>query len=292
MIKIFEEKLFHLIHCRHLTHRSIRKLLKVDPDLNMFPSLSLTNLQRILQLESTKINKFSEEYLSINVQKLFAFYESKNISMISFRDPSYPHLLKEIHDPPLVLFTMGDQTLLDRHSVAIVGARDANSYAEKALDLFLPSLIEKNIVIVSGLAKGADTMAHKRTIELSGKTIAVLGGGFFHLYPSENRGLAEKIIKEHLLISEYPPIWRPEKWYFPMRNRIISGLTKGTIVLQAKKKSGSLITADLALEAGREVFALPGQINDKLSEGTNQLIKQGAKLIASSDDILEELFLS
>src|SRR6185437_10321035 len=105
-----------------------------------------------------------------------------------------------------------------------------------------------------GLAKGADTIAHKRTIEIGGKTIAVLGGGFFHLYPSENIGLAEKIKQEHLLISEYPPIWRPEKWHFPMRNRIISGLAKGTVVLQAKKRSGSLITADYALEEGREVF--------------------------------------
>ena len=180
---------------------------------------------------------------------------------------------------------------LKREAIAIVGARGADGYSQAALNLLLPPLITNDIVIVSGLAKGADTMAHKRTIEFGGKTIAVLGGGFFHLYPSENRGLAEKIKHEHLLISEYPPIWKPEKWHFPMRNRIISGLAKGTVVIQAKKRSGSLITADFALDASREVFALPGQIDNPLSEGTNHLIQQGAKLISSGQDILEELFL-
>ena len=176
--------------------------------------------------------------------------------------------MREIHNFPLVLFTIGDKTLLSKQAIAIVGARGADGYSQAALNLLLPPLITNDIVIVSGLAKGADTMAHTRTIEFGGKTIAVLGGGFFHLYPSENRGLAEKMKHEHLLISEYPPTWKPEKWHFPMRNRIISGLAKGTVVIQAKKRSGSLITADFALDANREVFALPGQIDNPLSEGT------------------------
>nr|WP_249315267.1 DNA-processing protein DprA [Bacillus sp. FJAT-49711] len=237
------------------------------------------------------MEKFKNEFLSINVHKLIKLYNSKNISYITFNDPEYPKALKEIHDPPLILFLMGDKSLLSKHAIAVVGARAANHYARTALDFILPELIRNHIVIISGLAKGTDTYAHEKTIEYGGETIAVLGGGFFHLYPSENKALAAKIVKNHLLLSEYPPIIKPEKWHFPMRNRIISGLSKGTVVVQAKKRSGSLITADMALEAGREVFALPGPIDDSLSEGTNHLIQQGAKLIVSGQDILEELFL-
>ncbi|WP_233711046.1 DNA-processing protein DprA [Lederbergia citrisecunda] len=237
------------------------------------------------------MEKFTKEFLSIDVHKLIKLYNSKNIFYITYNDPEYPRQLKEIHDPPLILFYMGDKSLLSKPSIAVVGARAASQYALKGLDFILPQLIKNNIVIVSGLAKGTDTYAHEKTINFGGKTIAVLGGGFFHLYPSENKALAGKIVKNHLLLSEYPPIIKPERWHFPMRNRIISGLAKGTVVIQAKKRSGSLITADMALEAGREVFALPGPINDSLSEGTNHLIQQGAKLVTSGSDILEEIIL-
>ncbi|MFB9829019.1 DNA-processing protein DprA [Lederbergia wuyishanensis] len=253
--------------------------------------MSPANLQHIFQFDSSTMEKFTNEFLSINVHKLIKLYKSNKIFFITYKDPEYPRQLKEIHEPPLILFYMGDKSLLYKPSIAVVGARAANQYAKNGLDLILPKLIKNNIVIISGLAKGTDTYAHEKTIEFGGKTIAVLGGGFFHLYPAENKALAAKIVKNHLLLSEYPPIIKPERWHFPMRNRIISGLSRGTVVIQAKKRSGSLITADLALEAGREVFALPGPIDDSLSEGTNHLIQQGAKLIASGQDILEEILI-
>ena len=209
--------------------------------------------------------------------------------MITILDREYPPLLKEIHDPPAVLFAMGNLSLLQKPALAIVGARDADEYALRALDRILPALINGEIVIISGLAKGTDTMAHSRAIAHGGDTIAVIGGGFFHIYPSENKRLAERIAREHLLLSEYPPVRRPEKWHFPMRNRIISGLSWGTLVVQAKERSGSLITADFALEEGREVFAFPGPVDSVLSEGTNRLIQQGAKLVANSTDIMDEM---
>ncbi|MBS4193971.1 DNA-processing protein DprA [Bacillus sp. FJAT-49870] len=269
----------------------IRNLLKLDPQLQNLYKMPPAKLQQFLQIHSSKMEKFKYEFHSINVHKLTKLYNSKNISYITFHDSDYPQVLQEIHDPPLVLFFKGNKNLLTKHAIAIVGARAANKYAQTALDLILPELIRNNIVIVSGLAKGTDTFAHEKTIESGGKTIAVLGGGFFHLYPPENKALAAEIEKNHLLLSEYAPIIKPERWHFPMRNRIISGLAKGTIVVQAKKRSGSLITADMALEAGREVFAFPGPINDSLSEGTNHLIQQGAKLITSGNDILEEIIL-
>lgn len=291
MIDIFREKLLHLIHCRTISNKAIRNLLEYDSKLVNLYKMPLGKLQQILQLKPSQMKRFSHEFHTIQIQNLLELYTAKNISIITYFDPNYPVLLREIHDQPLVLFAMGDETLLHKFAIAIVGARDANKYAQNAIDVLLPPLIDKGLIIISGLAKGTDTIAHERALYYGGKTIAVLGGGFFHIYPHENRRLAEIMKQNHLLLSEYPPIQRPEKWHFPMRNRIISGLAQGVIVVQAKSRSGSLITADYALEAGREVFALPGQINDPLSAGTNYLIQQGAKLVASGQDILDELYL-
>lgn len=288
---IVREKLFHLVHCKTLSNHSIQNLLKQDPQLKTLYKLPFKSLQYVFQLTSNRAKKFYNEFKQIQVGELLKLYESYNISFITIYDKEYPPLLKEIFNPPLVLFSMGDKSLLMRESIAAVGARNADEYASTALKILLPTLIEKGLVIVSGLAKGTDTLAHVKTIELGGRTIAVLGGGFFHLYPLENKRLAKEIADDHLLLSEYPPIWKPEKWHFPMRNRIISGISLGTVIIQAKSKSGSLITADLALEAGREVFALPGPIDHPLSEGTNDLIQQGAKLVTSGQDILDELYM-
>ncbi|MBS4207637.1 DNA-processing protein DprA [Bacillus sp. FJAT-50079] len=288
---IFREKLLHLIHCRTLTHRSLKKLLTYDPRLTHLYSYSIDTFQQILQLEPPKIKAFLNEFQSLKIKALLKLYETKGISIIHLEDQEYPSILKEIHDPPFVLFTIGNKQLLQKNMFAVVGARDANLYAKETLDLLIPPLIKRGFVIVSGLAKGTDTLAHARTIEHGGKTIAVLGGGFFHLYPRENLRLANEMKQDHLLVSEYPPIQKPEKWHFPMRNRIISGLAKGTLVVQAKSRSGSLITADFALESGREVFAVPGPIHHPLSAGTNHLIQQGAKLVLNAQDILDEIIV-
>lgn len=225
----------------------------------------------------------------MNIDQIINLYNSHNIQFITILDPEYPPLLKEIYQPPLGLFILGNKELLSQKILAIVGARDADGLGKDVLNKLLPPLIDRQLVIVSGLAKGADTFAHEKTIQLGGKTIAVLGSGFYHIYPRENMKLAKIIAMDHCLVSEYPPIKRPEKWHFPMRNRIIAGLSLGVLVLQAKRRSGSLITADFALDAGREVFAIPGPIQHKLFEGTNRLIQQGAKLVMNAQDILEEL---
>ncbi|MCJ7839628.1 DNA-processing protein DprA [Lederbergia sp. NSJ-179] len=290
MINIFRDKLFHLVHSSFLSHQSIYKLLQVDPTLTHLYTMPPTKLQKIFRFDDKKMNRFSKEFESIQPEKLFRLYQSRNIHFITILDPEYPPLLKEIHDPPFVLFLQGNSSLFHGRLLAIVGARDSDHFGKNSLRLLMPDLIQEKLTIVSGLAKGADTFAHEQAIEFGGKTIGVLGGGFFHLYPRENRKLAEFMAREHLLVSEYPPIKKPEKWHFPMRNRIIAGLSLGTLVIQAKKRSGSLITADMALDAGREVYAIPGPIHHKLSEGTNHLIQQGAKLVSSSTDILEELY--
>jgi DNA processing protein len=151
--------------------------------------------------------------------------------------------------------------------------------------------VENGVVIVSGLANGIDTLAHEHAMKNGGKTIAVIAGGVYHIYPKENAELAKEMMKSQLVISEYPPDTKPLRWHFPARNRIISGLSNGTFIIEAKRKSGSLITANYAVNEGREVFSLPGSIFNQNSLGTNDLIKQGAKLVMSSEDILEELRL-
>jgi DNA processing protein len=288
MIHILKENLLHLIHC-HLPNRSIKQLLEFDPGLSKLHSMPQGKLQSLLRLDHKAMSRFLDHFHSVKTEKLLAVYASRSISVITFADAEYPPQLKQIYDPPLVLFATGDIRLLKRPILAFVGARNADDYARRAIRLLLPPLLDRGIVIASGLARGTDSMAHRAAIEMGGKTIGVLGGGFFHLYPPENKGLADEMQKNHLLLSEYPPIWKPQKWFFPMRNRIISGLAKGTVIIQARKKSGSLITADYALEEGREVFAVPGPIDNPLSEGVNNLIKQGAKPVSSGEDILEEL---
>ncbi len=157
--------------------------------------------------------------------------------------------------------------------------------------LILPGLIKQEVLTVSGLAKGIDSLVHEYTIKNGGKTIAVIAGGLYHIYPKENMDLALEMMKTQLIISEYPPDTKPLRWHFPARNRIISGLSKGTFIIEAKRKSGSLITANFAVNEGREVFSLPGSILNPFSAGTNDLIQQGAKLVTSAEDILEEIRL-
>lgn len=288
MVYIFKKKLLHLLHS-NVTTKQIYNLLQIDPLLTHLYDTPIQYLQHYLQLSEKQKKNFPTHFSSMNIDQIINLYNSHNIQFITILDPEYPPLLKEIYQPPLGLFILGNKELLSQKILAIVGARDADGLGKDVLNKLLPPLIDRQLVIVSGLAKGADTFAHEKTIQLGGKTIAVLGSGFYHIYPRENMKLAKIIAMDHCLVSEYPPIKRPEKWHFPMRNRIIAGLSLGVLVLQAKRRSGSLITADFALDAGREVFAIPGPIQHKLFEGTNRLIQQGAKLVMNAQDILEEL---
>ena len=214
------------------------------------------------------------------------------IEEISIESNEYPELLRNIYEAPLRLYILGNKEILKQKNIAIVGTRNATEYGKKVALQFSKSLSESGINIVSGMALGIDTYAHKGCMlpNNSGKTIAVLGSGIDVIYPKQNRELAKQIIYSGgCIVTEYPIGTKPEKLNFPKRNRIISGLSKGVLVVEADEKSGALITADFAIEQGKEVFAIPGNIFDKTSKGTNNLIKEGAKLVSSYQEILEEI---
>lgn len=214
--------------------------------------------------------------------------EKNNISIITIKDSCYPKLLKEIYDPPAVLYVKGSIKEEDKNAVAIVGARNASYYGINTANRFARELSGRGFTVVSGMARGVDTAAHEGVIQAKGRTIAVFGCGLDKVYPPENTELAGKIVSNGAVISEFPLGTPPLKQNFPKRNRIISGLCLGVIVVEAGKYSGSLITARLAGEQGREVFSVPGRIDAVTSQGTNILIKNGAKPVFNVDDILEE----
>ncbi len=208
---------------------------------------------------------------------------------LTILDKRYPPQLQEIYSPPVVLFYQGDLELLDsKKLLGVVGARQCSSYALQALTQLLPNVIQQKLILVSGLAKGVDGLSHQLALKHHGKTIAVIGNGLDISYPSCNRALQTQIAHAGLLLSEYPLESRPLKYHFPLRNRIIAGLCQTVLVVEARHHSGSLITANLALQENRNVLALPGRINDIYSTGCNELIAAGAKPVLNSNDILEE----
>ena len=210
--------------------------------------------------------------------------------LVTFWDEEYPESLKQIYDPPAMLFVKGELTAKDKYAIAIVGTRQPSHYGRKVAEKLTTELARKGLTIVSGLAYGIDTLAHRFALQSMGRTIAVLGSGLNVIYPRENSSLAKKIITNGALISEYPLGTGPDRNNFPKRNRIVCGMSLGVIVVEAGIKSGALITASIALEQNREVFAIPGNIDSPKSIGTNDLIKQGAKAVTSTEDILEELY--
>ena len=210
---------------------------------------------------------------------------------IKIDDDRYPKLLKEIFDPPEVLYCVGNIALLNASSIAIIGCRNMSKYGEKVARIFAEGISKAGITVVSGLARGIDKVAHENSYKNEGRTIAVLGSGLDIIYPKENEQLYKYIINNGgLIISEFPEGTRPNKENFPQRNRIISGLSKGIIVVEAKRKSGTMITVNHALEQGRDVFVVPGNIDSINSTGTNELIKEGAKIVTTYKEVLNEVF--
>ena len=206
--------------------------------------------------------------------------KKNNIDIISIEDKQYPNILKEIYDPPICLYIRGNNEILNNESISIVGCRKATDYGRKVARDFAYNISKRDINIISGLAIGIDSEAHLGAVEANKKTIAVLGNGLDTIYPKENINLSQKILDSGgAIISEYPLGIKPKKENFPARNRIISGMSNGLLVVEAKEKSGTLITVDFALEQGRDVFVVPGNIVSENSVGTNDLIKQGAKLV-------------
>lgn len=205
-------------------------------------------------------------------------------------DPGFPPLLREIPDPPILLFAKGKIPTYDRPLIAIVGTRAPSMYGLDMARYFAKTLASAGCIIVSGFARGIDSVAHLAAVEVSGgETIAVLGCGLNHIYPPENKKLSEKVLENGTFFTEFPDDMEPKPWNFPSRNRIIAGMSHATIVIEAPRKSGALITADFAVNYNRLVFAIPGNIGQKGSFGTNELIKQGAQIVTCPEDILEEL---
>lgn len=278
--------------------------------LNMIPGIGRVLFQRLVDCfgKATAAFKASSDELqrvegigpkiaavivSFPVEKLLTREieqaRRRKVRILVLSDEEYPVNLKSIFDPPPVLYVKGKIEKQDMISIAIVGTRTPTAYGKEVSEKFASQLAEFGVTVVSGLARGVDSWAHRGAVKQKGRTIAVLGCGLDVIYPPENSRLYEEIFQRGAIISEFPFGVKPEKIHFPLRNRIISGMTLGTLVVEAAARSGSLITAHLALEQGREVFAVPGKVTSLYSQGTNWLIKNGAKLVSSIEDIIEEL---
>jgi len=274
----------------NIGNRNIQKLMEQLDDLQELWNMPSDKIQKLRNISSAVLDKI---ILNRNEDRLKRIYEDihKNeVDVITIYDENYPEGLKNIYDKPLVLYVKGNMIEQDHIALAVVGSRKATNYGKWATEYFVKELVKLNVTIISGFASGIDSIAHKTSLENGGRTIAVLGNGLDVIYPRKNKELYNEILKNGALITEYTFGVQPLPYNFPQRNRIISGLSLGIVVIEAKEKSGSLITAEHALEQGKEVFALPGNINSIFSRGTNKLIKEGAKLIMNIEDIVEEIY--
>ena len=242
-------------------------------------------------LETRLINALIAARTELDLGAELAHFEHTDIQVLTWDDPTYPKLLGQITDPPPVLYVRGTLSEEDEYAVGVVGTRQASVYGRQVAEMLAGDLAHSHVTVVSGLARGIDASAHQAAIKAGGRTIAVLGCGVDVIYPPENRALAQEIIQHGALISDYPPGTQPDAQNFPPRNRIISGLSLGVIIVEADQRSGALITADFATQQGRDVFAVPGNIFNRSSRGTNQLIHDGAKMVLNIKDVLEELNL-
>ncbi len=273
---------------------SLAKLLKV------FPSAQAAWQASIKEIEQAGINpKIAQEFISfrkqIDPEAILEKLLQENIDIVTWKDKNYPALLKQINDPPPLLFYRGHlDKNLDQYALAVVGSRKYTAYGRAMTEKIVYELASRGLVIVSGLALGIDALAHAQALAADGRTIAVLGSGLdkASIYPVANRRLAEQIVEAGgAVISEFPLFTPPLKHHFPQRNRLIAGLSRGTLVIEAGEKSGSLITAQLSLDYNREVFAVPGNATSPASAGANWLLKQGAGVVTKAADILKALDL-
>lgn len=251
---------------------------------------SPADLERLTGLRKNQLSGLaSADDLRRQASEELVRLDSLGSQVLTFNSPDYPQLLKEIADPPPLLYVQGNISLLNSRSLAIVGSRASTSYGSRVASHLARELSRAGLSIVSGLALGIDTEAHQGALAVGGDTIAVLGCGLNVIYPWQNKKLYDSIREHGVLVTEYPLATRPDSFRFPARNRIIAGMSSGVLVVEAASKSGSLITAQLALDFGREVFAVPGQVDSMKSAGAHWLLQQGAKLVQTVDDVLSEL---
>jgi len=276
----------------HLGSKKCRQLVEWFGSPQKVLSASAKSLSLVPGLGKEAITSLIQGAKNIDINEDLKRIDELNIGVISFRDSLYPSPLKTIFDPPFLLYVKGKLKKEESDTLAIVGTRRPTTYGKLMARRLARDLAREGITIVSGMARGIDTAAHQGALEVGGRTIAVLGSGVDVIYPPENKKLVVEIIKKGAVISEYPLGTEPNAPHFPQRNRIISGLAKGVLVVEAPLRSGALITADFALEQGREVFAIPGNITNPNAQGVNRLVKEGAKLVECVEDILEELDFS
>ena len=270
-----------------LKNKTKQELLKKYKTPEKIFNLNKKDLEKIPNIKEKEIERITDKKYKEIINKHIEYMNKQNIQIITIEDKEYPKNLKEIYDYPISLYIKGNKNILNKEqNIGIIGCREHSEYGKKCALYFSYNLAKENVIITSGLAKGIDSFSHIGTIEAKGQTIAVLGNGLDTIYPKENKRLANKIIENNgAIISEYPIGTKPEKMNFPERNRIISGISKGIIVIEAKKKSGTMLTVDFALEQGKDIYAVPGNINNINSTGTNELIKQGAKLVTHYTEI-------
>lgn len=267
------------VQCLRDVFGSTERALRAAPD----------EIRKIEQLSPAIRDLLIHKPVLYPIERELELIHTYGCQVVTLYDAAYPPHLKEIDTPPFVLYVRGELVPEDAISVAVVGSRNAKDYGRKVSYRLSYQIAQRGLTVVSGFAKGIDTAAHRGALEAGGKTIAVMGNGLSLIYPAANRDLAKKIETSGALVSEFPMAARPKPRNFPRRNRIISGLTLGTVVVEASNRSGALITARLAAEQNREVFAVPGEIFSQLSAGTHKLINEGAKLINTVDDLINEL---
>ena len=268
----------------------VKKLMEIFGSASAIFDQSVKILQSVEGIGPKLASQIIEGPTQCDPDSELSMADRAGVKIITLDCPTYPDYLKEIADPPLVLYVRGNVEVLNEpgRTIAMVGSRRPSHYGMKMAETLAVSAVTANWITISGLAIGIDTVSHRATVNAGGTTIAVLGSGLGRLYPQENLELARKICEKGAVISEFPMTYPPDRRSFPMRNRIISGMSCGTIVVEAGLKSGTLITANQAVDQGRNVFAVPGRANEHGSRGCHSLIRNGAKLTENFADVLEE----
>lgn len=278
-----------LSRIKGLRFNTLQKILEASKTIENIWYMDNDSLSKIEGITKELIEEILNIEYRKNLKNYIYYMEKNNIKIINIFDTEYPLKLKNIYDPPIVLYVKGNKNILNDFGIGIIGCRMCTKYGEIVSKKFAKELTEYNVNIISGLARGIDSYAHIGALEAKGKTIAVVGTGLDIVYPKENEELEKRIIENGgAIISEYIVGTKPNKENFPARNRIISGLSDGVLVVEAKEKSGTFITVDFALEQGKNVFSIPGNILSATSKGTNELVKQGAKIVTCAEEIIEE----
>jgi len=273
----------------HLGPVHLRRLLDIFGSPERVLAAGRNELQGVEGLNQALIDSLVSWESVVNLQQELVHVQQFGATVLTLDDTEYPALLRQIHDPPTVLYIWGKLESRDHHAIGVVGSRRTSHYGLECAKKLSYQIAYSGLTVISGLARGIDTAAHQGALAAKGRTVAVLGTGLHHLYPAENRALAEKIASCGAVVTEFPMETTPDRQTFPMRNRIISGWGFGLLVVEAGVNSGALISASQAADQGRNLYAIPGPIDRPTSHGTNRLIQQGAKLVMSVDDILEDV---